>query len=90
MASDGVSALQMLRDFQAEAAVLDLGLPVLDGFELARKIQEEFPTNTPRLIAVTGYGQQHDRERTAGVGFTDHLVKPIDTDVLLDLIDQAR
>lgn len=88
MASDGVTALQMLRDFQAEAAVLDLGLPVLDGFELARKIQEEFPTNTPRLIAVTGYGQQHDRERSADVGFTDHLVKPIDIRAMVAAIER--
>ena len=77
-ALDGVTALDRLRDFPAEVAVLDLGLPVLDGFELARQIRERFPTRTPRLIAVTGYGQPHDRERTAAVGFARHLVKPID------------
>ena len=89
MAADAVTALGLLREFQAEAAVLDLGLPVLDGFELARRIREEFPTNTPRLIAVTGYGQQHDRARTADVGFADHLVKPIDIRAMVAALERT-
>jgi CheY-like chemotaxis protein len=88
MAGDAVSALEAMRDFHPEAAVLDLGLPVLDGFELARKIREEFPTRTPRLIAVTGYGQQHDRERSADVGFADHLVKPIDMKAMVAALER--
>ncbi len=90
MASDAVTALEQLREFQVEAAVLDLGLPVLDGFELARKIREEFPTNTPRLIAVTGYGQEHDRARTADVGFADHLVKPIDIRAMVAALERPN
>lgn len=90
MAGDAVSALEVLRNFSAEAAVLDLGLPVLDGFELARKIREEFPNRTPRMIAVTGYGQQHDRERSADVGFADHLVKPIDINAMVAALERAN
>ncbi|MCW5801362.1 MAG: PAS domain S-box protein [Deltaproteobacteria bacterium] len=90
MALDGVSALEHLRVFPAEAAVLDLGLPVLDGFELARKIREQFAGRMPRLIAVTGYGQQHDRERTADVGFADHLVKPIDIKEMVAAIERPE
>jgi PAS domain S-box-containing protein len=87
-ASDGVIALERLREFPAEAAVLDLGLPVIDGFELARQIREQFPSRIPRLIAVTGYGQQHDRERTAEVGFADHLVKPIDMKAMVAALER--
>ncbi len=88
MAGDAIDALERLKNFEAEAAVLDLGLPVLDGFELARRIQQEFPDRTPRLIAVTGYGQQHDRDRSAGVGFADHLVKPIDIGAVVAALER--
>ncbi len=88
LASDAVTALERLRDFHAEAALLDLGLPVLDGFELARQIRAQFPDRTPRLIAVTGYGQRHDRDRSADVGFADHLVKPIDLDAMVSAIER--
>jgi PAS domain S-box-containing protein len=88
IAFDGVSALERLREHPVEAAVLDLGLPVLDGFELARKIRELFPARTPRLIAVTGYGQPHDRERSADTGFADHLVKPIDMKAMVAALER--
>jgi signal transduction histidine kinase/ActR/RegA family two-component response regulator len=86
---DGVSALERLREFPAEAAVLDLGLPVIDGFELARQIREQFGDRAPRLIAITGYGQPHDRERSADVGFAAHLIKPVDIKAVLAAIERA-
>jgi PAS domain S-box-containing protein len=89
MACDGPSALERLRTFPAEVAVLDLGLPVIDGFELARQIREEFSTRMPRLVAVTGYGQQHDRERTAKLGFVAHLVKPIDMNAVVAAVENS-
>lgn len=81
--------MQRVREFRPEAAVLDLGLPVLNGFELAQKIREEFADAAPRLIAVTGYGQLHDRQRAQEVGFVEHLVKPVDMNAMLAAIEGA-
>ena len=66
--------------FAPDIAVLDIGLPVMDGYELARRLRGSCPDI--RLIAVTGYGLESDRERSASVGFDDHLVKPIDLALL--------
>ncbi len=76
VAFDGPSALQMLDAFMPDAALLDIGLPVMDGFELARCIRARFPKAL--LVAVTGYGQAEDRVATRAAGFDVHLVKPID------------
>jgi len=77
MANDGPAALALLNGFEPEVAVLDLGLPIMDGFELARRLCES-RSSPLRLIAVTGYGQAEDRARTAAAGFAHHLVKPVD------------
>jgi PAS domain S-box-containing protein len=78
IAHDGVTALAAMAQFQPEIALIDIGLPVMDGYELARSIRsmEQF-ANMP-LIAVTGYGQESDRVRVKEAGFNEHLVKPID------------
>ena len=68
-------------------AVLDLGLPVMDGYELARRLAERCEPCRARLIAVTGYGQEQDRSRSADAGFAAHLVKPVDIEELQRLID---
>lgn len=83
-AHDGPSALQLARRHGFDVAVLDIGLPVMDGFELARRIRELHPRI--RLIAVTGYGQEHDRRRSAECGFARHLVKPVGLDTLVSAI----
>jgi CheY-like chemotaxis protein len=67
--------------------VLDLGLPVMDGYELARRLAEECAPSGARLIAVSGYGQEQDRSRSTVAGFAAHLVKPVDIDALQTLID---
>lgn len=85
-ASDGPEALSLLDTFAAGAAILDIGLPVMDGYELARRIREKRPHDTPMLVAVTGYGQGGDRERSSAAGFTHHLVKPVDHEELLRLL----
>ncbi|HEY5613318.1 MAG TPA: ATP-binding protein [Lysobacter sp.] len=77
IASDGAAALQCARRFQPAVAVLDIGLPGMDGHELARRLREEHGTSI-RLIALTGYGQSSDRERSRDAGFDAHLVKPVD------------
>jgi PAS domain S-box-containing protein len=84
-AGDGVEALKMIGEFAPQVAILDIGLPVMDGFELAGRIRAELAT-PPMLIALTGYGQQHDRERSAQAGFDAHLVKPVDLMKLIGTI----
>jgi signal transduction histidine kinase/ActR/RegA family two-component response regulator len=89
MAFDGHAALAALHSFDAQIGLLDLGLPEMDGFELARRIRHDAPrVNT--LIAATGYGQPRDREATAAAGFDAHLVKPLDLKALAQLIDATR
>jgi CheY-like chemotaxis protein len=88
VAHDGPQALQLLRHFVPEVAVLDIGLPVMDGYELARRVHEQLPSC--RLIALTGYGQEHDQRRSKDAGFEAHLVKPVDPSRILGLIDGSR
>ncbi|HEY5934373.1 MAG TPA: ATP-binding protein, partial [Kofleriaceae bacterium] len=73
-AYDGASALQIATEQKPDAALLDLGLPVMDGYELAERLRELGPL---RLIALTGYGTENDQQRSLDVGFDRHLVKPI-------------
>jgi len=76
-APDGPTALRIAEEFKPQVALLDLGLPVMDGYELARRLRETTSISTLRLIAVTGYGQAEDKRRSQQVGFDAHLVKPI-------------
>jgi signal transduction histidine kinase len=78
LAYDGATALEVARDLGPEVALLDLGLPVMDGYELAGRLRELDACRHTRLIAVTGYGQPGDRERSKAAGFSDHVVKPVD------------
>ncbi|MCP3103995.1 ATP-binding protein [Myxococcus sp. K15C18031901] len=82
---DGPSALQVAPDFQPELALLDIGLPVMDGYELARHLRRQRPQGL-QLVAVTGYGQESDRQRSREAGFDAHLVKPIDFGALDTLL----
>jgi len=75
---DGPAALDAAVKFQPDIALLDIGLPVMDGYELARRLREHPLLANVRLVAVTGYGQRKDRERSEHAGFDDHLVKPLD------------
>ncbi|MGC4076237.1 MAG: ATP-binding protein [Rubrivivax sp.] len=75
---DGLSALAAARAFRPDVALVDIGLPVMDGYEVARRLGQDLACPGLRLIAVTGYGQQQDRERSASAGFHEHLVKPVD------------
>ena len=74
-APDGPTALRIADDFQPAIALVDIGLPVMDGYELAQHLRTRWPAL--RLTAVTGYGQEADRRRAAAAGFDAHLVKPI-------------
>src|SRR4051812_3233393 len=88
IAHDGAQALHVLRDFAAEVGILDIGLPVMDGFELARRIKALPGCASLRLIAVTGYGQDDDRARTREAGFEQHLVKPVDLGEILQAVER--
>jgi len=71
-----------------DVCLLDIGLPDIDGYELARRLRAQTKGRQPLLVAVTGYGQDQDRERTRQAGFDHHLVKPADTTALSRLLDQ--
>lgn len=74
------AALECLDSFTPDVALLDIGLPEMDGYELAGRIRAQL--NRVRLVAITGYGQPEDRQRTQAAGFDDHLVKPIEISAL--------
>jgi PAS domain S-box-containing protein len=86
-AMDGPSALKAVDSFHPDVGVLDIGLPVMDGYELAQRIRAQCGDDAPRLIALTGYGQESDRNRARSAGFAGHLTKPVDVDRLLGAVD---
>lgn len=88
VAHDGPAALDVARSVSPEIAFVDIGLPGMDGYEVARRLREQ-RTPPPYLIAITGYGQARDRERAAMAGFDRHLVKPVDVAVLEEALSSA-
>ncbi|MEY4575580.1 MAG: hypothetical protein RL701_283 [Pseudomonadota bacterium] len=74
--------------FDAEVVVLDLGMPGLDGYGVAAELQRRLSDKTPPLIALTGYGQPDDVQRTKVAGFSAHCVKPVAVAQLLAAIEQ--
>jgi signal transduction histidine kinase len=85
--NDAVSALSALRRTNPEVALLDIGLPVMDGYEVARRFREECGDSC-RLVALTGYGLETDRARSEAAGFSDHLVKPVELDEVLAVLSR--
>jgi PAS domain S-box-containing protein len=77
-ANDGLTALEMAKIFRPEVVLLDIGLPRMDGYEVARLLRKQPGLEGAVLIAVTGYGQEEDRRRTREAGLNAHLVKPVD------------
>ena len=86
-AADGAQALQVASDFHPDIVVLDIGLPLLDGYQVAARLRAQPATRDSLLIALTGYGQAEDRERAVSAGFDHHFVKPADPAALLSRID---
>ena len=86
-AFDGPTALGLLETFKPDIALLDIGLPVMDGYELARSLRGREGLDSLRIVAVTGYGQQSDRQRALDAGFDALLVKPVDLSLLATLLE---
>ena len=85
-AYDGQGALDRARELQPDVVLLDIGLPRLDGFEVARRLREEHPRRRMLLVALTGYGQERDRLRAREAGFDHHLLKPVRLEMLEQLL----
>lgn len=90
VAHDGFEALRVTPQFRPDIALLDLGLPRMDGFELARLLRGEKQRSELLLVAVTGWGDESFRHRAREAGFDHHLVKPVDPDALLELVSKYR
>ena len=86
VANDPATAMILARTFRPRIAILDIGLPVMDGYELAGRLRELLDP-APTLIALTGFGQRHDLERSTRAGFDLHLVKPLEPRLLRDILD---
>ncbi|RZA35567.1 MAG: response regulator [Lysobacteraceae bacterium] len=86
---DPLRALERARSSAPDVCLLDIGLPGIDGRELARRLRAQPETAHAVLVAVTGYGQQQDRDQTREAGFQHHLVKPLDLEALARLLDEV-
>ena len=87
---DPQRALERSRTDAPQVCLLDIGLPGMDGYELARRLRAQPATAHALLVAITGYGQDSDRRLAAEAGFDRHLVKPIDFDTLQDALAGAH
>lgn len=90
VAYDGEAALKARETFEPEVAVLDIGLPGIDGYELARLLRAKASSASLRIIALSGYAETSDRMRSTVAGFDEHLVKPVDLQVLEDVSAGGR
>ena len=84
--NDGLSALALVEEFKPDVVLLDIGMPGMDGYEVARRIRDRADNRELMLIALTGWGQEEDRRRSFRAGFDHHLVKPTDIDALRALM----
>ncbi|HEV3166492.1 MAG TPA: ATP-binding protein, partial [Isosphaeraceae bacterium] len=89
-AHDGQAAIEAAREHRPEFVLLDLGLPRMDGYQVAEKLRQEECCKGAVLIAISGYGQEQDRRRSTQSGFHHHLVKPLDYSVLLTLMERPN
>jgi CheY-like chemotaxis protein len=90
IAYDGPSALEAAQRFSPDLVLLDIGLPRMDGYEVARRLREfeEFAGAT--LVALTGYSHEEDRRRSSDAGFDEHVVKPIELETLKKLLASPK
>ena len=89
MAVDGAAGLALAREYRPDYLLLDIGLPRLSGYDIAASVRADPSMKHTTIIAVTGYGQLHDRNRTAAVGFDHHLTKPVEYEALQELLRES-
>jgi signal transduction histidine kinase/ActR/RegA family two-component response regulator len=87
IAHDGVTAQSVAREFQPEFAFLDIGMPGMNGYDLARYLRQSPETANALLVAVTGWGQDKDRQLSKSAGFNHHLVKPVELSQVMEIIE---
>ncbi|MFL6665514.1 MAG: PAS domain-containing protein, partial [Rhizobacter sp.] len=90
MAGDGPSAVQLCEQWHPDIVFLDIGLPGMDGYEVAREIRRRHSNGVPRLVALTGYRQDTDRAKARAAGFDQHLVKPAPVKEIMAILDSAE
>ena len=90
VAYDGKAAIESVQRLKPDAVLLDIGLPTFDGYLVAEHIRAQPDNLKTMIVAVSGYGQEQDRERSKSVGFDYHVVKPIDPAVLASLVGSLR
>jgi CheY-like chemotaxis protein len=88
-ARDGVAGVAEARQFAPDVAIVDLGLPGIDGFEVARQLRQSDATRGTLLVALSGYSEAEDRARASAAGFDHHLVKPVDLQRIQALLTAA-
>jgi signal transduction histidine kinase/ActR/RegA family two-component response regulator len=90
VANDGVAALEIMKSYRPVLVFLDLGMPKMDGYEVARRLRRQPGLEHVRLAALTGWGQQEDRRRTAEAGFDHHFIKPVEPNAIEGLLAELK
>lgn len=88
LAHSGVAALELMKTYVPDVVFLDIGMPGMDGYEVARRIRQQPELKKVVLVALTGWGQHEDRRRTAEAGFNHHLVKPAELDAVEKILEE--
>lgn len=89
VAHDGARGLELAAEFDPDCVMLDIGLPTIDGYEVARRLRTRDGDRHRTLVAVTGYGQDRDVQRALDAGFDRHLVKPVSLAVAMEIVESA-
>jgi CheY-like chemotaxis protein len=90
VADDGPATLEVANDFRPQVVFLDLGMPGMDGYQIARRLRQMDGLDTSLLVALTGYGREVDRQRAYDAGFDVFLVKPASPKILCEIAMQSR
>jgi CheY-like chemotaxis protein len=89
VAHDGVAGLAIAQEWHPDVGFLDIGMPKLNGYDLARRLRASAGTSAMALVAITGWGQEKDRRDAVSAGFDHHLVKPAEPDRILEILGKV-
>jgi two-component system, sensor histidine kinase len=90
VAANGAEGADLILRLEPDVALVDIGMPVLDGYGLAARVRAQLGSDRVRLVAMTGFGQDKDLRKTREAGFDAHLVKPVDLDTLLRVLSNEE